>query len=343
MISFSGQANDAEDGEITAAIVWTSTVSGTIGSGGNYSASLPTGTHTVTARATDSGNLEGSDSVTVTVTAVTNTAPTVTITSPEQNPALGRPVQSSTAAFPGAEAEKVVDGLLDTRNSAWAAQGTPNWVEIDLGAQHTIDRLSVAPFAGSPETNYYYDTSWKVQYRNGDQSLRNFSNVTKLSGAGTLIGPGVAIADGNPDSHDSVESYKEYTFQFEPASVRQIRFTVIDGDSDGDSNAAEIAVRQVYTRESVVNFTGFAEDLEDGDLSSSIAWVSNKDGVLGIGPSISVSNLSLGDHTITASVTDSAFGTGSQDIGVRVVPLDWSLFLDQFESGDTTRWSSSQL
>ncbi|MCH7758283.1 MAG: hypothetical protein IIA19_07425, partial [Thaumarchaeota archaeon] len=52
-------------------------------------------------------------------------------------------------------------------------------------------------------------------------------------------------------------------------------------------------------------FTGTAIDTEDGDISASLSWSSNFDGVIGSGASFSISTLSVGTHTITASVTDS--------------------------------------
>ena len=66
-ISFAGTATDAEDGDISANLTWTSNLDGSIGSGANFSATLSDGTHTVTASVTDSGGNTSSDTVTVTV------------------------------------------------------------------------------------------------------------------------------------------------------------------------------------------------------------------------------------------------------------------------------------
>jgi extracellular elastinolytic metalloproteinase len=81
-ITFTGTANDAEDGDISGSISWSSSIDGGLGSGASVNATLSVGTHTITASATDSGSLSGSDSITVTVTPVANTAPVVTITAP---------------------------------------------------------------------------------------------------------------------------------------------------------------------------------------------------------------------------------------------------------------------
>jgi subtilisin family serine protease len=67
-ISFEGSASDPEDGDLTASIAWSSSLDGPIGTGGSFLASLSEGVHTVTARVVDSGELEATDAVNVTVT-----------------------------------------------------------------------------------------------------------------------------------------------------------------------------------------------------------------------------------------------------------------------------------
>jgi len=58
----------------------------------------------------------------------------------------------------------------------------------------------------------------------------------------------------------------------------------------------------------VIVLEAMASDPEDGDLSNSISWKSSIDGELGIGASIQPL-LSVGNHVLTASVTDSASQT----------------------------------
>jgi hypothetical protein len=67
-----------------------------------------------------------------------------------------------------------------------------------------------------------------------------------------------------------------------------------------------------------VTFTGTASDAEDGDISANLAWSSDRDGALGSGASITTSGLSLGTHTITASVVDSSGQSGSASITVSI-------------------------
>ena len=66
-VSFSGSAADAEDGDLSGSLAWTSSLDGPLGTGAAFNAVLSDGTHTITASVTDSGGLVGSDTVTVTV------------------------------------------------------------------------------------------------------------------------------------------------------------------------------------------------------------------------------------------------------------------------------------
>ncbi len=163
-VSFAGSANDAEDGDLTASLSWSSSIDGAIGSGGGFSTSgLSQGSHTITASVTDSGSLNGSDSISITVNPPANTAPTVTITAP---------------------------------------------------------------------------------------------------------------ADG----------------------------------SSADEGTS-------------VSFAGTASDTEDGDISAGLSWSSSIDGNIGSGGSFSTSTLSVGSHTITASVTDSGSLSGSDSISLTIDPV----------------------
>lgn len=64
-------------------------------------------------------------------------------------------------------------------------------------------------------------------------------------------------------------------------------------------------------------FEGNAMDPEDETLTA-IAWTSSIDGDIGSGDSFSSSTLSDGEHTITASVTDSGSKTGSASVNITV-------------------------
>ena len=53
-----------------------------------------------------------------------------------------------------------------------------------------------------------------------------------------------------------------------------------------------------------VDFEGTSTDPESGDLTASLDWDSSLDGTIGSGGMFSTNDLSVGDHTITVSVSD---------------------------------------
>lgn len=67
----------------------------------------------------------------------------------------------------------------------------------------------------------------------------------------------------------------------------------------------------------MILFEGAANDTEDGDISAILNWTSSIDGSIGSGASFSTT-LSDGDHTITASVTDSGGMTSTDTANITV-------------------------
>src|SRR5205807_9341484 len=65
-----------------------------------------------------------------------------------------------------------------------------------------------------------------------------------------------------------------------------------------------------------IALTATATDPEDGNLGSRITWTSSRDGALGTGASPTVSSLSNGTHTITASATDGVGKNGRDSLTV---------------------------
>ena len=62
-----------------------------------------------------------------------------------------------------------------------------------------------------------------------------------------------------------------------------------------------------------------ALDAEDGLLEGeSVVWSSDKDGAIAIGTAANPVNLSVGEHTITATATDSDFATADAQISIGI-------------------------
>lgn len=117
VINFSGSATDQQDRNLSSQMTWTSDLQGQIGTGGSFSRSdLQTGTHTVTVRVVDSGNLTATATFTVSVAPSGGSAPTVTITSPTSGTTV---IAGSTVTFTGS-ASDVQDGNKSS-GIAWSS------------------------------------------------------------------------------------------------------------------------------------------------------------------------------------------------------------------------------
>jgi hypothetical protein len=70
----------------------------------------------------------------------------------------------------------------------------------------------------------------------------------------------------------------------------------------------------------VGDLTALGYDPEDGQLpATAISWKSNLDGDLGTGDRLSLRRLSAGEHTLTATASDSSGATGTGTIHLTVL------------------------
>lgn len=66
-----------------------------------------------------------------------------------------------------------------------------------------------------------------------------------------------------------------------------------------------------------------ALDAEDGFLEgSSVAWRSDRDGELGRGPALAVTDLTVGDHVLTVTATDAGGNAASASVPVTITDTD---------------------
>ncbi len=70
-----------------------------------------------------------------------------------------------------------------------------------------------------------------------------------------------------------------------------------------------------------VPVSAYANDVEDGDLAAIVRWSSDRDGPIGAGRSLAAA-LSVGDHVLSASVTDHSGLTTTRTVSVTVEPAD---------------------
>ena len=116
-VSFSGTASDAEDGNLSGRLVWSSSRDGQIGTGASVSRALSAGTHMVTATVSDSSGQTSSSHVSVVIEAmVTNQPPAISIATPANNTSV---VEGSSVTFSGSASDSE-DGTL-TSKLVWSS------------------------------------------------------------------------------------------------------------------------------------------------------------------------------------------------------------------------------
>jgi hypothetical protein len=153
-VTFSGTATDAEDGDLSSSISWTSSIDGVIGAGSSFSNTLSVGIHTITASVTDSGGASASDSITVTVEAPPGPEDTVSISSITFSTSGGRNKDAHLEIDIGLEDETgaPVPGAVITINLYYNGS-------LYAVASATTDSSGIAPykFPGAPSGTYVVD------------------------------------------------------------------------------------------------------------------------------------------------------------------------------------------
>ncbi|HXV59211.1 MAG TPA: Ig-like domain-containing protein [Vicinamibacteria bacterium] len=126
----------------------------------------------------------------------------------------------------------------------------------------------------------------------------------------------------------------------------QIALTVVVGSPPSVTINAP-ASGSIFDSGESIDFTGTASDAEDGVLTAEISWSSNLDGEFGTGGSITHGTLSLGQHTITATVTDTE-GLASSDLVTLtvnntppVVSISLPVHGASFDFGETIQFSGT--
>lgn len=138
-ITFTGNADDNEDGELSQNIEWSSNIDGPLGTGASFSTVLSIGSHTVTATITDAEGEEVSETVIISVNETVNVAPEISITAPVGG---GSFYDSDVITFT-AEANDSEDGDI-SQNIVWYSDiegeiGNGESINVSLSASsHTI-------------------------------------------------------------------------------------------------------------------------------------------------------------------------------------------------------------
>jgi hypothetical protein len=338
-LTFTGTAYSVTDGVIDARLVWTSSIAGRIGAGARVTnVVLPAGEHAISATATDSTLATGHAKITVIVSP--QVAPTVTIAAP----AAGARLLTDVPVTLTGRAADPLEGSLDTR-LAWSSdrdgslgQGAsvtvtslspgahvltaaatngasqtgrasigvdvqrpaPPVIEIDVPAPGTVaDFGAIVSFAGRASDAFDGDVTTALRWRSDRDGA--IGTGAAFSRASLSFGRHVITATAT-DRHGL-------------AGTASVVLVIDDLPTVTITGPVE---NSVFIERTPVTLTAVASDPQDGDVSASIAWRSATDGLLGVGPRLTVSTLSPGEQIITATATDVAGGQASASRRLRV-------------------------
>lgn len=354
-IMFTAEADDFEQGDISADILWTSDIDGTFASTGSASVTtLSPGQHTITAMVQDSDGYEASDSVSLTVYGILDGSGTsLTLTSnPLEDGFIVESAENSDTggvAIPflsNGSALRLGDNNLNQQiklmTSFTVPQGTAVFsatLKLTLGGGIGASPLETLGPCNVDLHNSGFSNDPRI-HSSDFQAPATVVNVGELvapvSGdvyVAEISAPGAAaivagqtaqlrvscMTDDNNDGRENSISF--YSGESNDATLQP---QLVLGSTGSGSNTAplvEIVLPDNETRVGLgeaVMFDATALDEQDGDLSSLIIWRSSIDGIIGQGSIFSVSTLSQGSHTITAEALDSEFVPGRASITVHI-------------------------
>ena len=332
MISFTGTATDTQDGDIAAGLTWNSSINGNFGSTSNVQVStLSVGVHTITASVTDSGSANGSDSIQVTVIdpgggggGGGGTGPFVQ----QANGTVSMQAEDYDASIASGGSWSTATPAGGTGPFLEAVQaGTGGRLEYLINFNRTgTHYVYIRAFGPNHKSNSAYigfDGNWQIGY----------NSIVPL-GSWQWIGP-VAINVGSTGQHTLGLSMRESDTLIDKIVVLPTATTPTGtgpadspreggGGGGGGNTPPSVTITAPADGSSfnvgdMISFTGTATDTQDGDIAAGLTWNSSINGNFGSTSNVQVSTLSVGVHTITASVTDSGSANGSDSIQVTVI------------------------
>ena len=363
-IPFVGQATDLEDGDLSNQIEWTSDLDGPIGTGGNISPSLSIGTHQITAVVEDTDNSQASEVIIITVAEGLDGL--ILFESHFNNNGTDG-FSYVDDAFRNTNEPTFADGTHEP-DQGFSGGG----LSVGLGG---INDADITNMSGGWVRPFNLDTSGEVTvaFRYKLTQASNYENdelsQTLLAIDGTLVGSNnndylaQLVGNGNGGSAHTTDwvpvvvnlgvltsgphtlavgAYNnKKTFPDETTEVL-IDDVVVRHTASGPpppSNDPTVSITSptdgdAFSDGTSIAFAGQAADDEDGSLTAEIVWTSDQDGPIGAGGSFS-SNLSIGSHRITASVTDSDGNSTMNSINITVTNGngDTILLESHFDSG----------
>lgn len=346
-IPFNASANDAENGNLTASLRWSSDIDGDLctPSGtpcNNFSRSLSVGTHTVTASVTDNGGLTGSANRTVTVNppaGLSSLAVSVTSSSDDAEQAgVGGSTNTGSSDLELIEdgsTQQIVgirfNGIAVPKGATIIAAYVQFKVDEATTAATNLtiqgQAIDTAPTFASAVNN--------ITARGRTTASVAWNNVPGWSTVGAAgaeqktpnIGPVIqeivnrdGWVSGNSLALIITGNGKRTAEAFDGDQAGAPRLLIDYSLASPTVTISSPANGAHFTEGATVNFVGTATDPQQGDLTAMIDWSTSNPGHIGTGGTVSTSTLLAGPHTITATVTDSDGNSDSKTIDIIIDP-----------------------
>lgn len=345
---------DKEVKDVSDAIVWHSSIDGFLGEGATFDDYLAVGIHTITI-SVDTKFGQQVWQLNITVDAF-NTAPTINLLSPRD----GSVIPKGRVAYLAALTDDAEDGL---------GAGAVVWTSDIDGVVTDIGNLSIghhritATVTDSGGLTGSGSVSIEIVLPVGPMVLITSPTDGQLfvEGEPVTFQRLIGIIEGNEVASETlvssidgvIDDYEDITVALENLSVGKHTVTITVTDNYGTQNSdtvdVEILDPATHTRPTLdvtsprdyseytlgtQLFIGYsADDAEDGySISDSLAWSSSIDGVFN-----SFADLSVGQHIISATVTDSSGLSATDSFHLNVNDLmntDIEVSLDYPNDGD---------
>jgi hypothetical protein len=346
-LALAGSATDLEDGNLSAVLDWSSDLEGALGTGASLGvALLVNGTHTITASATDSHGFTRSDQVAVTVTPA---PPAVTITTPADGTDVTGPISFSATAFDvrdgdrsaGIEWTSSVDGLLGTGAMLPSLELSPG-VHVITATATDVDGLVgadavtvvvgvavpdveiVEPVSSAgPLSQTTVEPGVPVTFtaRAFDVFGQDMSpSVVWSSDLSGVLGTGASLVVVDLLTGRHVISAAATDVHGITGSARIVVLVTDAGGAGGPTvTVTAPSADTILQVGSPALFEAAASDGTGNDLSDGITWVSNLDGLVGQGETVTAALRSVGTHVITAAVADQTGIVGTAALTIEAV------------------------
>ncbi len=194
-------------------------------------------------------------------------------------------------------------------------------ISIEIVAPSSSNNQSPLITINTPDNDITVDDSTSIQFsaQATDQEDGELSQAVNWSSSidGDLGNGASANKILSVGSHTIVASVKDSGDLTAQATINVEVISSTASNNPPTVNIDSPTNGESVSQQDIITFTATANDEEDGDLSSEIRWKSDIDGELGVGANIG-SQLSIGQHTITVTVTDSGELSGTATINLTV-------------------------